>query len=535
GKYINLTEILKSAFTDSKLNAAFQKAVVADGTVNWSAIPDSLKANPEITGLDRQNADADTSEWLELMISKKKCSDEEANAILELLLTGIVNESTGEEGFINCYDDNSGHIAVLMNLAKDVLKIVPMKDMGWKNDGQGDRPKEFDEWVKELAEGLLKLITALIAAIGDFIAGLVEAAVEAGLKFIQTIVAAVMALIEAIIKALLLAFIWLMFALALFSAILLFSIIGPIMIGFSYLIGGDGNFGLFYIELNIESNSIRFEKQFKWRYCEPLDIDLPYMEDRKFLNGEIISITKNGITDGFFSEESFEISETSINKPEVNTNAKSISLSTTLDNSIDLDTYGEYYDITIWNIGILLPILLIPVAFLKDPEDRMGGFGFVIIGYTIYYLVSIIATIFGYTGPFSEDKEVNKSSAFLGMAVACGIIALSYIIALIVTYFIRGSPKLLNFWKLISIIGGITATILFIVCLMISEDFTQKWLLDIDLITSLIIPSILIATSHEKQPIGPKEFNSFIFGLSVYSISIGLIGLVLAILGYIYF
>ncbi|MHA1294836.1 MAG: hypothetical protein ACTSQJ_19530, partial [Promethearchaeota archaeon] len=66
------------------------------------------------------------------MISKKKCSVDEANAILELLLTGIVNESTGEIGTINMYDDNSGHIAVLMNLAKDILKIVPMKDMGWK-------------------------------------------------------------------------------------------------------------------------------------------------------------------------------------------------------------------------------------------------------------------------------------------------------------------------------------------------------------------------------------------------------------------
>jgi len=166
GKYINLTEILKSAFTDSKLNAAFQKAVVADGTVNWSAMPDVLMTDSEITGLDRSNAEEDTSEWLELMISKKKCSVEEANAILNLLLIGVVNESTGEERYINEYDDKSGHIAVLMNLAKDALKIVPMKDMGWKNDGQGDRPKEFDEWVRELAEGLLELITALIGSSG---------------------------------------------------------------------------------------------------------------------------------------------------------------------------------------------------------------------------------------------------------------------------------------------------------------------------------------------------------------------------------
>ncbi|MHA1438409.1 MAG: hypothetical protein ACTSPD_12615 [Promethearchaeota archaeon] len=147
---------------------------------------------------------------IEILISKKDRTSYNAMEILNMILTWLLNETTGEEGYINEYDDNSGQIAVLMNLAKDILKIVPMKDMGWKNDGQGDRPKEFDEWVRELAEGLLKLITALIAAIGDFIAALVKVVVE------------VMALIEAIVKAAILAFIWAIFAsvLALVNVIL---------------------------------------------------------------------------------------------------------------------------------------------------------------------------------------------------------------------------------------------------------------------------------------------------------------------------
>jgi len=129
-----------------------------------------------------------------------------ANAVMDLLLRSVVNETTCEFGRINEFD--TSYFAVLINLTGTILKIVPMKDMGWKNDGQGNRPKEFDEWVRELAEDLLKLITALIAAIGDFIAGLVEAAVEAGLKFTEMIAKAVMALIEAIVKAALLAFIF---------------------------------------------------------------------------------------------------------------------------------------------------------------------------------------------------------------------------------------------------------------------------------------------------------------------------------------
>ncbi|MHA1293924.1 MAG: hypothetical protein ACTSQJ_14800, partial [Promethearchaeota archaeon] len=160
------------------------------------------------------------------------------NAIEDLLLKGAVNETTGEIGTINMYDDNSERIAVLMNLPKDVLKIVPMKDMGWKNDGQGDRPKEFDEWIKELAEGLLKLITALIAAIGDFIAGLIEAAIEAGLKFAEMIAKAVMALIEAIVKAAILALIYAIYAFFIAAITLLFGSLYPGVILIHELYGG---------------------------------------------------------------------------------------------------------------------------------------------------------------------------------------------------------------------------------------------------------------------------------------------------------
>jgi len=38
-------------------------------------------------------------------------------------------EWESHEGIINLYDDNSEHIAVLMNIAKDILKIIPMKDL----------------------------------------------------------------------------------------------------------------------------------------------------------------------------------------------------------------------------------------------------------------------------------------------------------------------------------------------------------------------------------------------------------------------
>ncbi|MHA1440137.1 MAG: hypothetical protein ACTSPD_21530, partial [Promethearchaeota archaeon] len=247
-----------------------------------------LKTDSEITGLDRSNAEEDTSEWLELMISKKKCSVDEVNAILELLLTGIVNESTGEEGYINEYDDNSRHIAVLMNLAEDVLKIVPMKDMGWKNDGQGDRPKEFDEWVRELAEGLLELITALIVAVGDFLKSLAEAAVEAGLKFAEMIAKAVMALIEAILKAAILALIYAFYSIIIAGLIITISSLFILSLPSVAIFGGDINYTATKFKMNALNKTFEFGYETLMEYNNILDFDVPYISMFLLIGGNKI-------------------------------------------------------------------------------------------------------------------------------------------------------------------------------------------------------------------------------------------------------
>ncbi|MHA1440188.1 MAG: hypothetical protein ACTSPD_21785, partial [Promethearchaeota archaeon] len=193
-------------------------------------------------------------------------------------------------------DDNSGHIAVLMNLAKDVLKIVPMKDMGWKNDGQGNRPKEFDEWVRELAEGLLKLITALIAAIGDFIAGLVEAAVEVGLKFVELIKAAIMWLIELILKTMLLSLIWAF--LALITSILTLAIASmalmllPIVKGF----GGDIDYSATRFKIYVSDRTMVIGYETPFEYNSFLDLDVPLILFYVYMNQQKIF----GILMGFF-------------------------------------------------------------------------------------------------------------------------------------------------------------------------------------------------------------------------------------------
>ncbi|MHA1437434.1 MAG: hypothetical protein ACTSPD_07625 [Promethearchaeota archaeon] len=271
----NVIVIPKSAFTSTKLNAAIQQAVAADGTVNWSIMPVSLRNNAEISGLDRANAGDETSEWIELVITKKKCSVSDANAILNLLLKGIVNETTCEIDFINLYDDNSQHRAELMSLPNDVLENIPMKDMGYVNDKQGDKPLEFGEWLIQLAVGMLTLITKLIVAIGNFLASAIKAIIEIDLKFVQAIIAAVMALIEAIVKAALLAFIYAFFAVMIFCLSLGIGLLALILLPVALIFGGIMIYKVSYVLVNFLEKSIFLGYQISTEYNSLLDIDVP--------------------------------------------------------------------------------------------------------------------------------------------------------------------------------------------------------------------------------------------------------------------
>ena len=199
--------ILKSSLSKSTLNAYIQQSVDAEGNVDRSKMPDVLKSDAQISGIDRANAQSDTSEWLELVITKEKCSIAEAYAILNLTLVGEVNRTTGELGYINEYDSVHRSVPELMNLAGDILHLIPLKDMGYRNDKNGSKPKEFDEWVKEIVESFVRFLGDLIVAIGNVIANVVEQAVKLGLKVVEVIREAVMAVREAMLKATFLAFI----------------------------------------------------------------------------------------------------------------------------------------------------------------------------------------------------------------------------------------------------------------------------------------------------------------------------------------
>ncbi|MGV9174100.1 MAG: hypothetical protein ACOC35_16245, partial [Promethearchaeia archaeon] len=82
------------------------------------------------------------------MITKHDCSVYQAKQILNLTLTGIVNESSDQLGILYEYDANATHPAELTNLAYDVLRAMAVLST-FQNSPTGTAPTLADRLVKK--------------------------------------------------------------------------------------------------------------------------------------------------------------------------------------------------------------------------------------------------------------------------------------------------------------------------------------------------------------------------------------------------
>ncbi|MGQ4873500.1 MAG: hypothetical protein ACP6IY_05430 [Promethearchaeia archaeon] len=240
-------------------------------------MPEVLCTNTEIAGLDRASGSKSAvSDWVELLITRKSCTPSDAYAILNLLLTGIINETTGEKGKINEYA--SGSRAELMNLPADVLDLIPMTDPHLKNDDQGSKPLELHEYLAHL----VSVAFMLLAAFGEFLAKLINSAVKAGLEAVMTIAKAVMAAIEAMMKAGILAYVYYLFAQILEYIIKAFVIIAGFLLILKTF--ADIVFNISYNKIEASGDiNISLNFDIKTDYYEFLDIDVPLLEISFFL------------------------------------------------------------------------------------------------------------------------------------------------------------------------------------------------------------------------------------------------------------
>ena len=261
------------------------------------------------------------------MITKHDCSLYHAKQILNLTLTGIVNESSDQLGILYEYDANATHPAELANLAYDVLKAVPVLST-YHNSPTGNAPRIADRlvkksmgellagidwwnlkdwidtikemwarlmsWFESLIEAFLDLLSDLVAFVLDAVqkvaealGNLVQAVAEAGLTLVKAVAAAAMEALENLLKAALLALAYTILAFTLLTYTASF----PLVVALFALVGtaqGSGlEIGFLYLKLENSNSKMEYEIYLDWLYVDFVDMKLPFMITEIRQNNEI--------------------------------------------------------------------------------------------------------------------------------------------------------------------------------------------------------------------------------------------------------
>jgi len=206
-------------------------------------IQNSVLANGEFITLDKFNLPDTASNNIEAVFALE-CIFIEAKEILNLILTGIINETTGETAVINLYASTKldNFRAEMMNLHPDVLRTIPLVNP-YQNSPTGSMPTEREDrpwWADVLEKGWEALVGFFIGLLEPFITLLiiiVEALVDILFIIIQIVILLRFDLIGALVLSALLLPAYLVFPLTLLLIVKSFLKMAAIAYVFSTLRG----------------------------------------------------------------------------------------------------------------------------------------------------------------------------------------------------------------------------------------------------------------------------------------------------------
>ncbi|TFG25150.1 MAG: hypothetical protein EU529_01830 [Promethearchaeota archaeon] len=295
-------------FVNTQLHAFIERCVDENGIIvieEWEKINDPNSVyfaikNAEVSGVDRVTLKEEISPNVECVI-KKAVSIDQAEKILEQLILTGADESEGE-----VYTYSRSSRPEELGLAPDVLALIPLLAAQYVNDEVGEWPRTpWDNFI-QLVQAVVEFIIDVFIAIATFFVELGNAIIEIGMCIAEAILDTAIAFIEMLLKALAMVHIYLLLALITFVFSITFPIIALSLISVNKDLGGTGTSDLFSIDLNFQDNEIEFLLEFKWRYDEDLDLDVPYIEASTQFNGELENILELDIIDSTVLSESYE-------------------------------------------------------------------------------------------------------------------------------------------------------------------------------------------------------------------------------------
>jgi hypothetical protein len=199
-----------SLFTKTLLNKHIQDETI-DETVLYAGEDKS-----KFISIDRQGEYKEGCGEIDFIFVRFDISPIEAMEVLNMLLTCIVNDTTGETALKYKYvsTKENGYNAVLMNLPSSVLSLIPWLSL-FESSPQGSRPSTLLGEIGKFFGGIVTFVVDIIVAVASTIAEIFTLIVNMIVAIIMAIIEFLVALVMLIITAAILIYIWIMFGLTL--------------------------------------------------------------------------------------------------------------------------------------------------------------------------------------------------------------------------------------------------------------------------------------------------------------------------------
>ncbi|MHA1894309.1 MAG: PKD domain-containing protein [Candidatus Helarchaeota archaeon] len=271
---INAILIPTSLFVNTKLHALIERAVDDAGTVNDSLIP-AVLAGADFLGMDRSKGQVD--KHVDSVITKSGLTAAQAWEILQLCLI-FANES---EGVIYLYTVVN---ATLVNIAPDVLKLIPVDGSVMQNSAQGTLPRTWTQFWQQLGLDILFIFVTVLIVIALVLLSPILLIVLIGFLVLSGFGGAVLAAIEAVVKAIILFFIFILLALIIIVLIIIIGVLALLIVPATLLLGGQSYYGVTNVQSELYSQFFFLGFLILFEFNEFLDLNIPFISFQIKLN-----------------------------------------------------------------------------------------------------------------------------------------------------------------------------------------------------------------------------------------------------------
>ncbi|MHA1831190.1 MAG: hypothetical protein ACTSWR_06650 [Candidatus Helarchaeota archaeon] len=244
------------------------------GEDSWSGVP------ADFYGMDRD--EESVSEHVEGLIAKNRTTADEAMAILQLLLENATGHQTYEYTVCN----KVGAIERL-ELASDILKIVPFDAQAMQNGPTGDKPNSPILWFFLIITGLILVVSAVLATIYLFVK-LWEFLARWGLKLLASFAESAKQALENAVKIIILVLLLMSLAFELLFIVILFGLFFIL----SICTFNKNQYSVLLVDLtkfiiidNVNNHTFSLEYKIVWKYDEILDMELPESNINIYIDG----------------------------------------------------------------------------------------------------------------------------------------------------------------------------------------------------------------------------------------------------------